>query len=58
MWGCNIIVAIVITFGITFLTPLFFYVPQSTLAAIIVSGAGGLSTVGRTAAEVFNPAGA
>ena len=41
-YGCNVIVAFVIVFISTFLTPLFYYVPQSTLAAIIISGATGL----------------
>ncbi|CAD7947743.1 unnamed protein product [Amoebophrya sp. A120] len=41
-WGGNVVVAVMVIFLSLLFTPIFHYVPQSTLAAIIISGASGL----------------
>ncbi|CAD7939236.1 unnamed protein product [Amoebophrya sp. A25] len=42
VWGSNIIVAVVVVLLSLLFTPLFYYIPQSTMSAIIISGAYGL----------------
>ena len=41
----SVITAVVVAFALLFLTPLFYYLPQATLAAVIIKAVAGLISI-------------